>query len=187
MKPGIISLLSVACLAGIVSGCTSTYESTSAVRTISKLKADASTYVALPEDGRFEKIPYPGSGRKTALVVCEAFSKHLIKAELAPEVLPYEQNLQRAKSGSFDYLIVPTILHWEDRATEWSGRLDRIQIEIRTVNVPTSETLAIESIKGKSKWATFGGDVPEDLLKVPINSYVDTLFDTPPDQAHPPK
>lgn len=30
---------------------------------------------------------------------------------------------------------MPTVVHWEDRATAWSGRPDRIQIEIRTVEI----------------------------------------------------
>lgn len=179
MNPKIILLCLVACLATVVAGCTSTYKSSSPVRATSKLRSDASAYVALPEDGRFESIPYPGSGRQTSLVVCEAFSKHLVKVEPAPEILPFDQNLQRAKTGSFDYLVVPKILHWEDRATEWSGKSDRIHLELRIVNVTTAETLAVESITGKSKWATFGGDSPEDLLKVPIHSHVDSLFDTP--------
>jgi len=169
----------------IFSGCTSTYESTASVPVRGRLKADGSAYVALPEDGHFESIPYPGSGRKTALAVSTAFSRHLKKVEVAPEVSSYDASLEKAKAGSFDYLVVPTILHWEDRATEWSGRPDRIQIELRTVEVPAADTLAIESIKGTSKWATFGGDVPEDLLKTPIDAYVDSLFTNAPAVTHP--
>jgi hypothetical protein len=185
MKTNMIHLCLLAVTAVVFSGCTSTYESTSPVPFKGKLKADGSAYVALPEDGHFETIPYPGSGRKTALAISEAFSRHLKKVEVAPEVSSYDQSLEKAKNGSFDYLVVPTILHWEDRATEWSGRPDRIQIELRTVDVPTAATLGVESIKGTSKWATLGGDVPEDLLKVPIDAYVDSLFTNAPAETRP--
>ena len=185
MKTKLTHLCLFTLTAVVFSGCTSTYELTSPVPAQTRLKADGSAYVALPEDGHFEKIPYPGSGRKTALAVSEAFSRHLKKVEVAPEVSSYDRSLEKAKNGSFDYLVIPTILHWEDRATEWSGRPDRIQIELRTVDVSTTDTLAVESIKGTSKWLTFGGDVPEDLLKDPINSYVDSLFTNTPAKTHP--
>ena len=81
-----------------------------------------------------------------------------------------------ARAGHFDYLIVPLVVHWEDRATEWSGRPDRIVIEVRAVDVPSEKTLSLGSVAGKSKWVTFGGDVPEDLLDLPLGVYVDWLF-----------
>jgi Domain of unknown function (DUF4823) len=31
-------------------------------------------------------------------------------------------------------------------------------------------------ISGQSKWATFGGDHPQDLLPEPLNSYVESLY-----------
>lgn len=71
---------------------------------------------------------------------------------------------------------MPTVVHWEDRATEWSGRPDRIEIEVRTLEVQSGEMLALGSVKGKSKWAALGGDAPEDLLAVPLGIYVDWLF-----------
>lgn len=32
-----------------------------------------------------------------------------------------------AVDGGFAYLVLPTLLHWEDRATEWSGKRDQIR------------------------------------------------------------
>ncbi len=156
-------------------GCANTYTITSISRT-GALRAAASALVALPEDGHFEKIPYPGSGRKAALAVGAAFARHLQRVDSTPETAAFAGQLDRARAGKFDYLIVPTVVHWEDRATEWSGRPDRIEIEIRTVDAPSGETLALGSVKGKSKWATLGGDSPEDLLATPIEAYVAWLF-----------
>jgi len=156
-------------------GCVHTYTATSISRT-AMLNTNHSALIALAEDGRFEKIPYPGSGRKTTLAVSGAFSKQLVHSDITPETGSLASALESARSRKFDYLIVPTVVHWEDRATEWSGRPDRIEIELRTVDAASGETLALGTVQGKSRWFTFGGDVPEDLLQVPINAYVNWLF-----------
>jgi Domain of unknown function (DUF4823) len=178
MKP-ILALSAVALLCG---GCAHTYTITSISRS-GVLRANASALVALPEDGHFEKNSYPGSGRTTGLAVSAAFARHLQRVDSTPETAALAVQLDKARAAKSDYLIVPTVVHWEDRATEWSGRPDRIEIEIRTVDAPSGETLALGSVKGKSKWATLGGDSPEDLLATPIEAYVGWLFSpvgTPP-------
>ncbi len=164
------------CVACSAVGCTSTYELNNAVSANQKLKPGMSGYVAMAADGRFENNSYAGSGNKTALILVGVLKPRLEKIEIAPEVVSYEQSLAAAKKGDFDYLFLPKILHWEDRATEWSGKNDRVQIELRTVDVHTGETLDVGDFKGVSKWATFGGDVPEDLLKVPMTQYVNYLY-----------
>jgi hypothetical protein len=67
-------------------------------------------------------------------------------------------------------------LHWEDRATEWSGKSDRLEIQLVIFNVHTGDELANATLTGKSKWATFGGDHPQDLLENPILEYVASLY-----------
>lgn len=68
------------------------------------------------------------------------------------------------------------ILHWEDRATEWSGKKDKIEIKLSIYGAEGNQEIAGTIIGGKSKWATFGGDHPQDLLPEPIQAYVDTLY-----------
>ena len=149
MKP--LGLLFFA--AALCTGCVHNYAAKSVSRT-GQMRAGATALVALPGDGRFEKIEYPGSGRKTALAVSKAFAKQLRTVDVTPEPAPFPKHLEQARAGRFDYLIVPTVVHWEDRATEWSGRSDRIEIEVRAVDVPSEKTLSLGSVTGKSKWAT---------------------------------
>ena len=177
MKP-ILALLVASVLC---SGCAHKYNLNSVSRA-GVLRTNATALVALPEDGHFEEITYPGSGRKAALAVSAAFARHLQRVDIMPVTATLDVQLAKARAAKSDYLIVPTVVHWEDRATEWSGRSDRIEIEVRTLDAPSGDTLALGSVKGKSKWATFGGDVPEDLLAAPLNAYVGWLFspeDTP--------
>ena len=70
----------------------------------------------------------------------------------------------------------PEILHWEDRATEWSGKSDRIEIQLVIYDAVTRKELANSSYTGTSKWATFGGDHPQDLLPEPTYQYVNGLY-----------
>jgi Domain of unknown function (DUF4823) len=76
----------------------------------------------------------------------------------------------------FDYYVVSEILHWEDHATEWSGLPDKIEVKIMVYDGGTGKELASTLIAGESKWATFGGDHPQDLLPEPLNSYVESLY-----------
>jgi len=82
----------------------------------------------------------------------------------------------RMTAAAVDYFVVPEILHWEDRNTEWSGKKDVIEIKITVVDAASGSALASSVISGKSKWATFGGDHPQDLLPKPLQAYVDSLY-----------
>jgi hypothetical protein len=73
-------------------------------------------------------------------------------------------------------VLKPVILHWEERNTEWSGKPDRIEIQVLIYDTTTREVIASSRFSGKSKWATFGGDHPQELLPEPTNEFVDNLY-----------
>jgi len=112
----------------------------------------------------------------TAQATVAAFSAHARVVRGAQSVQTLAENLSNAGRLDFTYLVQPTILHWEERATEWSGKPDRISIRLELVEVSDGEVLDATVISGKSKWATFGGDHPQELLPVPLKKYVDALF-----------
>ncbi len=82
-------------------------------------------------------------------------------------------------------MVTTEILHWEDRATEWSGRPDRVEVQISVYDTSTREEVASSSYSGKSKWATFGGDHPQDLLSEPTDNYVRSLYGVKEKEAGP--
>ena len=84
--------------------------------------------------------------------------------------------LKKDQSVSYDYYVIPEILYWEDRATEWSGIPDKIEVKVSVYDGQSAKELASTIILGKSKWATFGGDHPQDLLPDPLNKYVESLY-----------
>lgn len=88
----------------------------------------------------------------------------------------FDEAIQYTNDNSFNYLIYPQILHWEDRATEWSGISDKVTVKINIIEANTKKTLDSATIEGTSGWATLGGDHPQDLLKKPINDFVNSLY-----------
>lgn len=135
-----------------------------------------SAYVSVPVDGRYGQTIYPNSGRMTAFEVTRAFSPHLVKTTQGKGFQTRDKALETARAGGYRYLIQPEILHWEDRATEWSGLPDQIKVEIDVIDVASGEVLDSAVIEGKSKWATLGGDQPQDLLESPLTDYARSLF-----------
>jgi len=49
-------------------------------------------------------------------------------------------------------------------------------VKVELVDVATDTPLDTGIIKGKSKWATFGGDHPQDLLPKPVEEFVSSLY-----------
>jgi hypothetical protein len=160
----------------IISGCASTYKTDSYVAPVHIMKVNASAYIMMAEDGNYGSIPYPGSGNFLSSATRNAVLFHLKRVEKATHVETIEAALSRAKEMRLTYVFNPTILHWEDRATEWSGKLDRIAIKLIVLDVESGKNISSSVLSAASKWATFGGDHPEDLLSGTITPYINKLF-----------
>lgn len=162
-------------VASALTGCVTSYEQSGAFQN-QKLDRAGSVFVTVPEDGHYKKINYPRSGLMTGNVVNTAFLPYFKRLQLAETNISEDEAFARAGAGNFTYLIEPTILHWEDRATEWSDLPDRITISLKIFDVKSRDPIAGVLIKGRSSWWTFGGDKPEDLLPKPISDYAASLF-----------
>lgn len=131
--------------------------------------------VVTPADGSYGQTVYAGSGTN----VLNAFDRALEKKGLHVVKSPHLTSLTDifAEAGGHDcqYVIVPKISHWEDRATEWSGKADRMTISVRTYTVEDQKLISNAEITAKSSWLTLGGDHPQDLLQEPVDEYVETL------------
>lgn len=141
-----------------------------------KLTPTDSIYVAMPRDGVYGNDTYQGSGATTVQVLVAAFAKHARSVEAASSYQTYEQALSTARAKGFKYLVFPTILHWEDRATEWSGIPDKVEVKVQVVEAASDAVIDSGIVKGKSGWATLGGDHPQDLLPKPIQEFVSALY-----------
>jgi hypothetical protein len=161
----------------LLSGCSHTYST----RRISeeapaKLAPAATAYVALPAAATFEELTYAESGKQTAGVIASALAEHVANVASGESVEALEQALGSAKTGGLEYVFFAELVQWEDRITAWSGRSDKLVVRISVYRVGDGARIDAVEISGTSKWFTFGGDHPQDLLLVPVDEFVAGLF-----------
>jgi hypothetical protein len=163
----------VACIFfAVLSGCASTYKHSTLAEPNAKLIRGKTVLIATPTNGFYESKEYQNSGKMTASAVRAAFARFAASTIISPDC----KDISCLERGTrHDYYAVPEILYWEDRATEWSGIPDRMEVKITIFDTNRKE-IASAIISGKSKWATFGGDHPQDLLPEPMNKYVESLY-----------
>jgi hypothetical protein len=156
-------------------GCVHTYEVPESDAAGPKLEPNASYYVAMAAPGRFNATIYEASGAMTTRAVAAALAPYAARVETGAAAGTLDEAIEQARDAGARYLVVPTILHWEDRATEWSGKSDRIRIRLEIVDAKSGAGLLTREIAGKSRWATLGGDHPQDLLAEPIGRWVQAV------------
>ena len=162
-------------IAVLTIGCASTYRH-NALQTITiKLDRSQGVLISIPEDGWYGNTQYRNSGRMTANAVRAAFTKYASRVYIDNSCHGGEC-LNTIDIEKYGYYIKPEILHWEERATEWSGKPDKIEIQLVIYDAVSKRELANSSYTGKSKWLTFGVDHPQDLLPEPTNQFVYSLY-----------
>jgi len=128
-------------------------------------------YVAVPENGSFETSVYPDSGRQTAAAVAEALRSASVRVEQGQAVEDVAAALATARTRSCAFMLRPVILHWEDRATQWSGRRDSIEVRLDLFDARTGLVVDSSTLSCRSRLMSFGGDHPQKLLAGPLREY----------------
>jgi hypothetical protein len=176
MKKEII-LSGLLCVACFVSGCQSTYsEKNLSDQPVPLLRNTSRIYVAIPFDASFKQKVAQHSGKQTAEALVTAFTRNTKSVSMSKYPESLSEALESARKYNAEYLIYPVLLKWEDRATEWSGRRDRLQVRIDTIDLSNSAVVFSKMVEATGKWMTEGGDSPADLLQEPADSYVNSLF-----------
>jgi hypothetical protein len=170
-----VKFLSLLIVVSALSGCAAKYDQISLSNPEAAFSKDDSVVIATPDNGFYETTEYRSSGRMTALAVRSSFSKYSRNVTVESDCKKLKC-LKDKYPREYRYYVVPEILHWEERATEWSGRPDRIEVQLIIFEYGSWREIASTHIKAKSKWLTFGGDHPQDLLAKPINDYVTKLY-----------
>ncbi len=156
-------------------GCSASYKYVASNVAGGHLTTSTGVLISTPEDARFENATYNNSGAMTANAVQSAFARHADRVDTVSDCHGINC-LDDIDLVEFGYYVKPEILHWEDRATEWSGKSDRLEIHLTVYDTSTRQKLASGSYSGKSKWATMGGDHPQDLLAKPTDHFVSMLY-----------
>lgn len=137
-----------------------------------QLDPNSAVYIALSHDGQYGNHYYAGSGKMLSQTIKSELVAIMNNVVIAKAPEDYDAALDFASMRKFDYLVYPTILHWEDRATEWSAKPDKVKVKIVVVDVKSGAVVQSGIIDGKSGIATFGGDKPQDLLPIPIKEFL---------------
>ena len=141
------------------------------------LPAAATVYVTTPRDGRDDSLRvYESSGAWTRSAVANALNDRGVQVIPGESVAKQSEAIAAASSAGADFLVYPQIVHWSDRATEWSGIPDRITLEMSIYEVATGTMLTRQEIKASSRWATFGGDHPQELLPELARRWVEAVM-----------
>ncbi len=169
-------IISALFAAVMLTACADTHQLARVPGTVGTLSRQASAYVSVPRDGSYGVQPYPGSGGLTAQAVAVAFAPYFTRTTAGLKTEDFDGAFKSAREGGYTYLVYPEILHWEDRATEWSARPDQASVKVSIVRTDTGAVIDSAVVGGKSGLATFGGDRPEHLLPKPLSDYAATLF-----------
>ncbi len=164
--------LIMAFIAGALTGCTSTYKTSTLEFPSKKLNREYTVIVQTPQNGYYGAQEYKKSGLMTAKALKTGFLQYASNVNSVPN----KTSKSDFKGIERHYYVRPEILEWEDRATEWSGKRDRISVKIEIYNTSTMERESSIILNGKSKWFTLGGDHPQDLLQKPVHDYIRTLY-----------
>lgn len=160
-------------------GCTNTYRierGTETEKQVQPLIAKGErVLVTTPQDGAYGATRYDGSGLSTQQAVVASLSglgANVVAGERCDDP---DAAAGLGKKANAQWVIYTRIHQWEDRATEWSGLPDRIRIEIRTISLPSGAPGDVTIVEGSSKWATFGGDHPQDMLLPALKPWADAI------------
>lgn len=141
-----------------------------------RLNPQEAVYVVPSQDGAYGNTHYPGSGQTVAQVVAGAFSKNARKVHVADKFITKDAALDDAKRAGARYLVTPAITHWEQRATEWSGRPSRMAIRLSITDVESGEQITSSSIEGRSRIVSWTTTSPESLLREPVIAHISSLY-----------
>lgn len=157
-------------------GCADSHNWTPQQNGSARIAANDRILISTPVDGEYGTHVYTGSGRSTAKIIYNATSAQSRLVRVGGVSDNFEDAVSQAQRTDQDILIFPTILRWEDRATEWSMIPDKVEVKVDVIDVRTGNVISSGVIKGSSGLATLGEDHPQDLLPEPVAEFVSSLF-----------
>lgn len=140
---------------------------------------DARFLVAIEGDGAYLDKPYPGSSWMTRDAMIAALSDHTPNVGKVPSRVTVDAAAARALEQNVDFLVYLKILNWEERTTEWSGKPDRIKVEIRLIDAKSGDLIESRVVEASTTSSSWLGDHPQDLLITPFADYAAGLFAEP--------
>jgi hypothetical protein len=166
-------IIAAVCATLLLPACTANYQ---VIRHDSKPMAATDSYcISTPADGTYGEIRYAKSGAMTRDLLFTGLTGRGIRA-MRTDATKKNEAIDAARQQGYSRLVYPTILHWEDRATEWSGLRDRAKIDIEIIDTATDRPLDHTVLDLVGTWWTLGGLHPQDLVEEAMEDYFGKLF-----------
>ena len=172
-----ISLFALTVAALVLAACTATHSEKNLTNEPPPiLKSTSRIYVASPFDASFKETVAQDSGKLTAQAFQAAMLRYTRSAYISKFPESVGEALESARKANLEYVVYPSILRWEDRATEWSGIRDRLTLKVDLIDLTAGTIVFSREIQSTGKWMSDGGESPRDLLDEPAEQYVNALF-----------
>lgn len=116
------------------------------------------------QDGIYQGDAYEGSGGEVSSRTRNALSTLFPRTTLA--AAQGREGRNECSASGADYLLTPTIQHWEDRATQWSGLRDliRVQVDLERLQPGPPTVIRTGRFEARNGWFTLMNRPPEELL-----------------------
>ena len=153
----------------LLSGCTASYQYYTTQKNGSAFSSNYGVCISIPPETKQQ------AGIRTAVALKKEFIKYTSNVKILENCVG-EPCWDLISDREYHYFAYTEILLWQENYTEWSGIPDKIEIRLSVFDTSTKQQLSSVTFHAKSKRFTFGGDHPEDLLEVPIQRYVRSLY-----------
>jgi hypothetical protein len=172
--------LAVMCVGLLGAGCTASYRTVDAggaAAAGARLDRAQPVLIAVPEDGRYDTIVYPGSGMSVAHQLAGGFVKYAPRVQVTPDrTTDRTKLLAAAKAGNFGYLVVPTVTRWEQRASGWSKIPSRAGVTLTVVDVASGQDLNTLLLDSQTRVMFVFSTDPESLLPQMVEDATNRLY-----------
>ena len=109
------------------------------------------------------QAPANGSGRGMVSALRKTLMQHGISISTS-EATSQIQGLEEAGKLGFDYVLKCVITEWEDNATAWSGKGDKLRISIDMFDVKSKSMVAASSHYRIATGFTFVSGTPDRFM-----------------------
>ena len=101
-----------------------------------------------------------GSGQGMVASMRKALTAHAIPMSASPSI-SLEAGFDEANKEGFDYVMKTTITLWEDNATAWSGKGDKLSISVELYDAKSRQLLAAATQKRVATGFTMVSGTPD--------------------------
>ncbi|MBR1991669.1 MAG: DUF4823 domain-containing protein [Bacteroidales bacterium] len=166
-------ILMIICISFFVS-CTPIFNIVSSDNQSFSLKNGTRILVLTAEDGAYGSQVYKGSGLMLSRKLQSVLTQYQCHVQIDLDNNRFK-DLEGKDLSGYDYIIVPIITHWEDRATSWSGIPDRLSYSLFIYN-NEGVMLSSTDIEAESASLTFENNDPSDLINSSLQQYFSKVF-----------